>query len=184
MKKYKKAVILITSIFIISGCSKSKPTSTIEDLLVHFEEVGLSVMPQDLTPEEKAFLEKFNKKMKETQKKLGIKPKNRKDAPVESKVVRLESVKVKVLRYVNNVMAQEAYEKFVEKEEKQRRRAKEKVIPYSRDTYFLNGLFILEISHWKARLKNGKLDMGWPDKIEIDESSLMRIEEVFESYFN
>ena len=182
VKKYNKAIILLTSIFIISGCSKSNPTSTIDDLLVHFEETDLSVETQTLTLEEKAFVEKFKKKLKETQKKLGIKPKNRKDAPVESKVVRVESIKIKVLRYADNMMAQEAYEKFIEKEEKQKRRAKEKAIPYSRDTYFLNGPFILEINHWKARLKNGKLDTGWPEKIEIGESSLMRTKEAFESF--
>ena len=58
---------------------------------------------------------------------------------MEYKTVRLQSIKVNVKRYANDVIAQEVYEKYIRKEEKEKKRANENAIPYRKDTYFLNG---------------------------------------------
>ena len=172
MKSRSKFVYLVSLIFLMFLCGCAQQTSTIDELVVHFENSGLSVQdPPPLDGREKEAVEKTSKALE----RLGAGSKSK---LVESKTMIIDSVKVKMRRYQNAPAAQTEYENYVKKEAKKKQRSKKRNAPYNKSTYLLNGAFIIQIRHWNIK----SLDDFKPTKVDVPISSVNKIKKVFDEF--
>ena len=172
MPRIKIGILLSFAFFLaLSGCGNSK---NINDLLAYFKSQGLSIEePAALTVEEKETVEGVKTMFSA----MGIK--GAKKHPVERKKKVVGGIKVEIYRFANKALAQEAYDNFIDFEERRKKRAHEKSSPYFKTSYYLNAQFLLQLRHYKARLVPGGLGA---DKIAIDESVLFKIKNTFEDF--
>ena len=152
------------------GCAQQ--TSTINDLLKYFKNSGLSVQaPPTLTDKEKEVVDKTRKAIK-------LVGGGQKRKLIESKTTIIDSVKVKIRRYIDASTAQVEYNNYLKTEERKKNRAKERNTPYNKSTYLLRKAFIIQIRHWTIK----SLEDFKPTEVNVSKSSINKIKEAFKRF--
>ncbi len=189
MKRVKTFTIPLLVYLFLAGCS-SRPQTTITDLLIHFEKSDIDVETNPVTPQEKEAFQKTLKKLLALEKKypfLAKKAKKRKRPYEEMKVVALDGLRVIIYRYKNEDKARQAYERFLAREEPQKKRNEEgrhPLFPRLKYTYLQHGPFLIKIPHWKPKVTKGRLSLLPPSVTEInpDPATVEKIKEALESF--